>query len=102
MIRVGCVPIWLENLPPFRAIDEGVTWLGILAPVRTMSEPERLRERIVDTLERDRHTHKSLRQTLTAEYGYSETAVSRALSTLTDEGVIVHEDGFFELADSDE
>lgn len=62
-----------------------------------MSDPERLEERLVDELESERHTHKSLRQTLTDEYGYSDSAVTRAISTLDDEGVIRHEQGFFEL-----
>ncbi|SER36246.1 hypothetical protein [Natrinema salaciae] len=63
-----------------------------------MSEPERLNERIVAELERTRHTHKSLRRTISEEYGYSDGAITRAISALDNEGTIKHEQGYFELA----
>ncbi|WP_222917164.1 hypothetical protein [Natrinema sp. SYSU A 869] len=62
-----------------------------------MSDPELLKEAIVDELERERHTHKSLRQTISDEHDCSEEAVSHAISALNDAGVIKHERGFFEL-----
>lgn len=64
-----------------------------------MPDTDRLKDRIVDELERERHTHKSIRTTLAEEYGYTDDDVSRALSALNDEGVIRHEDGYFELTD---
>lgn len=66
-----------------------------------MSDSDRLKERIIDELERERHTHGSLRRALSEEYGYDEGTVSRAISALNDEGRIEHEQGFFELADGE-
>ncbi|PGF17059.1 hypothetical protein CP556_13645 [Natrinema sp. CBA1119] len=64
-----------------------------------MSEPDRLKARIIDELEQNRHTHASLRHVLSEEYGYSDAAVSAAISALNDEGKIKHEQGVFELTD---
>ncbi|PCR88756.1 hypothetical protein [Natrinema ejinorense] len=65
-----------------------------------MSDPDLLKERIVEELERERQTHKSLRLTLSEKYDYSEEAVSRGISTLHDAGVITHDQGFFELTNN--
>ncbi|MFC6767786.1 hypothetical protein [Natrinema soli] len=64
-----------------------------------MTDFELLKERIIDALERENHTHKSLRRTLSDEYGYGDDTVSRGISELNSEGVIAHEKGFFELTD---
>ncbi|QLK27392.1 hypothetical protein HYG81_07275 [Natrinema zhouii] len=63
-----------------------------------MSDDEQLKAAIIDVLERDRHTHKSLRQTVSAEHDCSEEAVSQAISALHESGVIEHEQGYFALA----
>ncbi|WP_226480410.1 hypothetical protein [Natrinema amylolyticum] len=62
-----------------------------------MRDLEPLKETIVDELERERHTHKSLRKRVADEHECSEEAASRAISALHDAGVIKHEHGFFEL-----
>ncbi|MFB1063729.1 hypothetical protein [Natrinema sp. H-ect4] len=62
-----------------------------------MSDDEQLKAAIIDELEQERHTHKSLRQTVSAEHGCSEEAVSRAISALNESGAIKHERGYFEL-----
>lgn len=62
-----------------------------------MSDPEQLQAAIIDELERERHTDKTLRQTVSDEHDCSEEAVSRAISALHESGVIEHEQGYFEL-----
>ncbi|WP_254764127.1 hypothetical protein [Natrinema marinum] len=65
-----------------------------------MSTSDRLRERLLSELEAERHTHKSLRETLAEKYGYADTEISRAISTLNDEGEIRHRQGFFERVEN--
>ncbi|WP_226039249.1 hypothetical protein [Natrinema sp. DC36] len=60
-----------------------------------MRDFERLKAAIIDELEREPHTHKSLRQTISDEHDCSENDVSQAISALHDAGVIEHEQGFF-------